>query len=224
MRLLVPVAFASAMGLGACDNQEKKAPIAPRARSQAVHGPAIRGEPTTAPPEAPSAEPPKQPRQLCAAGAASTGRRLPNETLSARAKPGESLPSTELTRARESWLWVNFWAAWCAPCKEEIPRLLRWQKQLHAEGTPVELVFVSMDDDERQLDRYLAAGGDGLSSTLWLREGKERQAWLEAAALEADPELPLHLLIGPNGKVVCTIQGAVEDGDYSVVKALLAER
>jgi thiol-disulfide isomerase/thioredoxin len=122
-------------------------------------------------------------------------------------------------------VWVNFWAAWCAPCKEEIPRLLKWEQKLATEGTRVHVAFISVDDDERQLSNYLASSGsDGLSSTLWLREGKEREAWLGSVGMSVDPALPVHLLVSPEGQVRCMIQGAVEDEDYSAVKAVLSGR
>ena len=44
--------------------------------------------------------------------------------------------------------WVNFWAAWCVPCREEIPRLMGWQKKLTGTGKSFRLHFVSVDDDE----------------------------------------------------------------------------
>ena len=54
-----------------------------------------------------------------------------------------------------------------------------------------------------------------------LREGKERDEWLQAAGVEPDPALPIHLLVDPLGKVRCTVKGAIEDGDYSRIEALV---
>ena len=42
---------------------------------------------------------------------------------------------------RGSWLFVNYWAEWCAPCLEEIPEL----NELHEESAEVFVVGVNFD-------------------------------------------------------------------------------
>ena len=120
------------------------------------------------------------------------------------------------------YTWVNFWAAWCAPCKEEIPRLFRFQQELAKSSPGFKLDFVSLDDDERQLTGFLAGQPpSGLRRSFWLKEGKEREEWLKAAGLENDPALPFHLLFDPKGKLRCVVKGALEDSDLASLKALV---
>jgi thiol-disulfide isomerase/thioredoxin len=137
-------------------------------------------------------------------------------------RSGKPLPPNELPSGAGAWTWINFWAAWCAPCREEIPRLKRWERELATATPSLRLVFVSLDDDERQLNAFLAEQpSSGLRSTYWLKEGKQREDWLAEAKLEADPELPAHLLVDPSGKVRCKVQGAVEDSDFDRVRAIV---
>jgi thiol-disulfide isomerase/thioredoxin len=42
---------------------------------------------------------------------------------------------------------VNFWATWCAPCREEIPDLMRGQQRLGEKG--LQIVGIAVDDLER---------------------------------------------------------------------------
>jgi thiol-disulfide isomerase/thioredoxin len=113
---------------------------------------------------------------------------------------------------------VNFWAAWCAPCKEEIPRLKAWEREISQ--NKLRVAFVSLDDDPRQLQQFLE-GSSELKQTFWLREGKERDDWMSAAGLGTDPELPFHLLVDPENKVRCRVQGAIEDRDLPDLVRLL---
>lgn len=206
-----------------CDASDKKTPIAPRSRSQAVMGPATQPLSPSTTSVSPVLSAPHRPRKLCSHDAKVIGNKLVDEGLSARARAGLALPARDVSSRAGQWLWVNFWAAWCAPCKEEIPRLLAWERKLNAEGVDVKLVFISLDDDERQLDQYLAnSAPNGLGATLWLREGKERAKWLESVGMDPDPELPAHLLVSPRGSVQCAIQGAVDDADYEQLKLALS--
>ncbi len=149
-------------------------------------------------------------------------------------KPGYPAPSLKVPTAGKApnselipsgkWVWVNFWAAWCEPCKEEIPRLLKWQSQLSSSKTPMVVSFITLDDDERQLNAFLKSQpASGLQGTYWLKEGDPRAEWLKAAKLDEDPSLPLHLLVDPKGAIRCVIDGAVESSDFEQVKALLSQ-
>jgi thiol-disulfide isomerase/thioredoxin len=108
------------------------------------------------------------------------------------------------------------------PCKEEVPLLIEWEKKLKAEGIDFRLVFVSLDDDERQLTSFLSQQPSaGLRRTYWLTEGSQRTDWLSKVGMKADMELPAHLLVDASGKVRCKVQGAIESGDYSQLLGLL---
>jgi len=116
--------------------------------------------------------------------------------------------------------WVNLWAAWCEPCKKEIPLLRQFQAELAQAGQPINLEFISIDDDPRQLQRFLdAQPSSGIKQTYWLKEGTERQEWLPEAGLSPDPRLPVHLLVDASGKIFCRIEGSIEAGDFEAIKA-----
>ena len=52
-----------------------------------------------------------------------------------------------LKEQRGQVVMLNFWATWCAPCRQEMPRLSRLYEKYHASGFV--LFGVNVDDDAR---------------------------------------------------------------------------
>jgi thiol-disulfide isomerase/thioredoxin len=215
-----------ALALG-CDSS---ADAPAKSRVQAVLAEAA-GAPGTAPAapsqvtptREPAPAPPRPP--LCEGQLANKPRSfkpaLPPRQLARAGEKGE-LPDDPLKAARGHWLWLNFWAAWCVPCREELPLLFEWQQKL---GERMSFAFFSMDDDERQLSAFLdKQPATGLTRTQWLPDGAVRKAWLEALGLETEPELPFQALIDPEGQLRCTVGGAVEAKDLPVLEQIVSTK
>jgi thiol-disulfide isomerase/thioredoxin len=203
----------------ACDKGEDHAPTA---RSEQVI--ATVATPTAPPDAGIAAHVPSAPRtkKLCDGDGNARGRTLSKVPLAHVEAPGAAPLDGALPAAHGAWTWINFWAAWCGPCKEEMPRLVAWEDKLTKAGAPVHLVFVSLDDDKRQLEQFLALEPqDGVKSSLWLPDGPSRAGWLGALRMKSAPELPEQALIDPTGHVRCFIEGAVEDGDWAEIAALM---
>jgi peroxiredoxin len=47
---------------------------------------------------------------------------------------------------------VNFWAAWCVPCAEEVPQFIALQKKYHGQG--LQVIGFSVDDDAQELQSF----------------------------------------------------------------------
>lgn len=162
---------------------------------------------------APPVEPPRGARPRPA-----TVPAPPGQILSAAGAPAPR----PIDPAADRWTWINLWAAWCIPCREEMPLLRAWLPRLRADGVDVELGLISLDDDERQLQQFLErATGDLPRASLWMPGGAERVRWLKAAGLRDNPGLPVQILLRPGGALGCIIQGAVEPGDYDAVRQVM---
>lgn len=169
----------------------------------------------------PTSSPQGPARKLCEG---QKPRPSPKGSPKTAAAEGESPPPSSLPIGVGKWTWVNLWAAWCAPCKEEMPRILAWKKKLSEAGVMIDLVFLSLDDDERQMRRFLdGQPKDGVRSTYWLPEG-ERSGWLGSLNLKESPQLPVQILFAPSGQATCVIEGAVEDRDYPAIASFMGAK
>mgnify|MGYP001237526485 CR=1 FL=1 len=125
-------------------------------------------------------------------------------------KPGDTLPQfarTDLegrpvrtTELRGQLLLLNFWATWCAPCREEIPVFSRWQKTYGGRGLRV--VGISMDDDASSVRGFLKQVP--AAYPIVLGDAKF------AAHLGGVLGLPLSYLVDAQGRVIARHQGAVD--------------
>jgi thiol-disulfide isomerase/thioredoxin len=85
------------------------------------------------------------------------GGHVPADTALLAASAANGLMTARLPdlegrpRSLEQWrgnvLVVNFWATWCAPCREEIPALIKVQDKLGAKG--LQIVGIAVDQDDK---------------------------------------------------------------------------
>lgn len=107
----------------------------------------------------------------------------------------------------EQWrgkvLIVNFWATWCAPCREEIPGFIKFQSQYGSQGA--QFVGIAIDTAER-VEPY--AREIGINYPL-LVGGMETMDFARQAGNRAGV-LPYTLVLDRSGKLVTTTVGILK--------------
>jgi len=133
------------------------------------------------------------------------------------ARPGERLPALQTDR----WVWVNLWATWCGPCRREMPLLLRWHEQLGKDGIAADLWFLSVDEREQDLTRFLQENpGVAPGNSVRLAAAPDLARWVAGFRGAPTGSIPLQVIAAPGGKVRCIRAGSLREGDYPIVKAL----
>ena len=103
-----------------------------------------------------------------------------------------------LQQVRGSWILVNYWAEWCAPCREEIPEL----NELYAEKEALNLHMVGVNYDGL-LDPELADVIAKMGIAFPVLTEDPRNYW----GVEMPQVLPVTLVIGPDGKLAAHLVG-----------------
>lgn len=122
------------------------------------------------------------------------------DTLAAHPLTGLDGAATNLAAFRGELVVVNFWASWCAPCREELPLLDQWNTAWAGRGARV--VAVSIDKDARKARRF--AGDMKLSLTV-VHDGPDGLA----RSLDI-PAVPYTLLLDREGNVIQQVAGSAE--------------
>jgi thiol-disulfide isomerase/thioredoxin len=102
-----------------------------------------------------------------------------------------------MARHAGRWLVINYWAQWCAPCRDEIPELNAFAQQHGATTTVAAVNFDGITGDELQQQ----ARALGIAFELMETDPASRGHWPR-------PEvLPTTLIVNPEGKLVRTLTG-----------------
>ncbi len=103
---------------------------------------------------------------------------------------------------------VNFWATWCGPCKEELPRLSALQATYAKQG--VEFVAISVDEPKDYGKIALFVEEQKIALPVWT--GADLGT---LGRLGFGDVVPAMLVLDAQGSVVGRIEGEARDADVS---------
>lgn len=113
---------------------------------------------------------------------------LPAPDFTVQKMDGTQLKLSDL---RGKVVFLNFWATWCAPCREEFPDLQKMAEDL--QGLPLEMVAVSGDESWDDVNKFLA--GQKSKMTIALDRAKT------APHLFGTEKFPESYVIDPRGRM-----------------------
>ena len=112
-------------------------------------------------------------------------------------------------------LLINFWATWCAPCRAEMPEMVKLQREYESRG--LQIIGLTLPPMQRKTVRRIA------------RQFKINYPLLfgtraVAARYEAAEVLPLTVVVDRAGKIRARILGILDPEEFEQrIKPLLAD-
>lgn len=138
---------------------------------------------------------------LCCLIATAYAKRIPN----LEAKNLSGTPE-KIAALRGSIAVINFWATWCGPCKEEMPRLAKLKDQYSANSVRFIAISVDTPKDRAKIEPFLKA--QNIDLNVWVGGDLDM---LERTGL--GNVLPATLIIDQQGEIIGRIMGEAKDED-----------
>ena len=147
---------------------------------------------------------------------------LPAAAAELKPWPGGPAPSLELVDLqgkkhsladyRGKVVLINFWATWCAPCREEMPSIERLRASL--EGRPFAVLAVNLAEPESRIQKFLDAMPLGFTILLD-RDTKTTRAWQAKV-------LPATYIVGADGAIRYRHVGELDWSKPEIRKQIIA--
>jgi thiol-disulfide isomerase/thioredoxin len=126
-----------------------------------------------------------------------------------------------LAQARGQVVFVNFWATWCPPCREEMPSMVRLGRELEAKYPGrFRMVAVSVDESWSPVKEFFSAppyfGKPGLAVALDAEQVATRAYYCGARrGVCPDLKFPESYIVDKNGRLVAFVVGPRDWSDPS---------
>lgn len=119
----------------------------------------------------------------------------------------------DLGAFRGEWVFLNFWASWCEPCRDEMPAMARLAESMR--GRPFKMVAISIDEDPTAMTSFLSGAGISTADMIVLHDPSGMSARSYGTLL-----LPETYWIDPSGQIAARFQGDYPWDSSEVRRAL----
>jgi thiol-disulfide isomerase/thioredoxin len=126
--------------------------------------------------------------------------------------------SNLLKKNKGKWLYIDFWASWCKPCRKTMPESVKLKKEL--ENDNIAFIYLSLND--RKKAWQLAIESDGLqgSENYFIENGNSSKV-IENLGIKT---IPHYLIYNPNGDLVNGYANRPGKGAKQQLKELMSKK
>ncbi len=102
---------------------------------------------------------------------------------------------------------LHFWAAWCIPCREEMPDMLQWQQ----DNPDVTVIPLSLDQRIGQTRYFIGHFGLDMPALLVDEDARKKLKI---------PAVPYSLLVDGEGQAIARVPGMADWGDAAFTESV----
>jgi thiol-disulfide isomerase/thioredoxin len=113
---------------------------------------------------------------------------------------------------------VDFWATWCEPCREELPRLVSLAKKL--DSSKFQLITISADEPEQEAGAVAVLDKEGVAMPRYIKHVEDDQAFIDSVDKQWSGALPALFLYDASGKLAARFIGDSEPGEVEAAVRL----
>lgn len=121
-----------------------------------------------------------------------------------------STQDTSFQQMQGQWLYVDFWASWCGPCKKSFPFMNQLQSAFSNKNLKV--VAISVDETEDAAVKFLKYNETNFS-VFHDPKGKLAEQF-------EVPGMPSSYLINPQGEIVYKHSGFTEESGNEIIEVI----
>ena len=115
---------------------------------------------------------------------------------------------------------VDFWATWCDPCREEMPKLVALARKL--DPAKFQLVTVSADEPENQAAAVAFLDKESVPQPRYIKQTADDQVFIDTVDKRWSGGLPALFLYDKSGKLAATFVGESDPAEVeSAVQKLV---
>ena len=126
--------------------------------------------------------------------------------------------SNVLKKNKGKWLYVDFWASWCIPCRETMPASVKLNEELKNEN--IAFIYIGLNDNKENWKNALQSNGISTSQNYFTENGNISKV-VEELGINT---IPHYIIYNPMGELVNGYANRPGKGAKEQLKKLMTSK
>lgn len=125
--------------------------------------------------------------------------------------------SNVIQNNKGKWLYIDFWASWCKPCRETMPESIKLKKEFKNKN--VEFIYISLNDKKENWKKAIISDSISNSQNYFTENGNLSRV-IEDLGIKT---IPHYLIYNPKGELINGFANRPGEGANTQLKQVMRE-